>query len=153
LTLIILSLFQGTVLTHQQEIVTLSSTYWGNPTAETSNAWPVLMSWIEDNTAQNARIFTPYQREVALHTEREAIWDTRIWFVDDADDTLKYMDDLFQTDYVLIKSTLIRSEDTYSNPMHIPENSTLYRLFQISTEFELVYQYQDFLIYKRTPSL
>ncbi len=148
--LLILSLFQSIFLYHRQETYDLTHSYWGISTEQARNAWPELMQWIVENTPDDARIFTSYTSEITLHTEREALWDPKIWFIEDADETLQYWDDLFRADYVLIKSSSVRSTDHYTHLIHIPEDSTLYRLILISNEVELKYQLQDFSIYKRT---
>lgn len=136
--------------TYAQYFTNVTHIYWGEPNPTGLNAMPHLMTWIEAETDEKDRIFTPLQREVALHTEREAVWDPRMWFVQDEKEIQYYWNNLIQADYILIKESMIVPQDIYSGPMYAPRESQLYALLigEDSEMFQQVHQFQDFLIYE-----
>ena len=149
----------GTVITilgfnvhsvYTQNFTDRTHIYWGESNPTGYNAMPHLMTWIKTETTEEDRIFTPLQREVALHTEREAIWDPRMWFIQEEEEILYYWDNLIQAEYLFIKDSMIVPQDIYSGPMYAPQESTLYSMIvdADSDVFQEVHRFQDFTIYK-----
>lgn len=81
----IIFLVQGVFINFVNDFRIATGSYWGVPEGEYLTGLEPLNKWIVDNTAEDDRIFTILQREIALATGRETIWDARLWFVEDID--------------------------------------------------------------------
>ena len=122
-------------------------TRWGDSSEAKSNTKKALLNWIEQNTEEDARIFTFSQKEISAKTDRETVWDSRIWFVKDVQDTLRLWDKAYDVDYVVLHKSQVTPLASYHGSGDIPNTSTLYTLIQGTMLFVEVYQDQDFIIY------
>jgi len=83
--------------------------------------------WIRRNTLEDARMFTAFEREIALSTDREALWDMRWWFLEDDRLIERSMADLYKADYVLLRAQQVKSSGNISGPFHVPKKSAAYQ--------------------------
>ncbi|MGA1050531.1 MAG: hypothetical protein ACO3TG_03470, partial [Minisyncoccia bacterium] len=144
----IIFLVQGVFIGFVNDFKVTTGSYWGSPEGEYLTGVEIINKWIIENTAKDDRIFTILQREIALATGRETIWDARLWFVDDIDKSIRYWRDLYKADYIVIKDTDIKIGDSYSGPGDIPSDSNFLVIIRSSKLFEEVYNVQDFKVYR-----
>jgi len=85
---------------------------------------------IQTHTEKDARIFTAFEREIALSTDREALWDMRWWFLEDQRLIERSMNELYQADYVLLRERQIRAREDITGPFHVPKDSAAYQWIQ-----------------------
>jgi hypothetical protein len=85
---------------------------------------------IQRYTESDARVFTAFEREIALSTDREALWDMRWWFLEDQRLIERSMNELYQADYVLLYERQIRTRDDITGPFHVPQDSAAYQWIQ-----------------------
>ena len=144
----IIFLVQGVFIGFVNDFTVTTGSYWGAPEGEYMTGVELINQWIIENTDKDDRIFTILQREIALATGRETVWDARLWFVDDVDKSIRYWRDLYKADYILIKDTDVKVGNSYSGPGDIPSDSNFLTIIRSSKLFEEVYVVQDFKVYR-----